>query len=217
MTRSFFFTDPYQTLGPISSRLANPGKNLNPWRLNQQGWHKWGLYTVCFGNRRVKQARAGTHAFQSGENIKQHLLCLQNCITLTLRQKSGYPVTKMTVCPAVSSQKAKPSAHPRTERANKVHTSSLTPALTGLWVGVSHFLQATQWKGHICWEKKKNQANWDARCVSRKETRPQQNSYLLRSCPRYRNNWTVILKSYLVLVAWYLHTDDPPQCQNITS
>lgn len=62
--------------------------------------------------------------------------------------KSGFPLIKMTVCPAVFSQKAKPSAQPRTEQANKVHTSSLTPALTGLWVGfcpdVSHFLQATQ-------------------------------------------------------------------------
>lgn len=71
--------------------------------------------------------------------------------------KSGFPLTRMTVCPAVSSQKAKPSTHPRTEQANKVHTSSLTPALTGLWVGfcpdVYHFNQATQWKGHICWKK----------------------------------------------------------------
>lgn len=96
-----------------------------------------------------KQARAGTHAltFQNGVNIKQHLLCQQNCITLT-QTKSGFPLTKVTVCPAVSSQKAKPSAHPRTEQANKVHTSSLTPALTGLWVGfcpdVYHFFQATQ-------------------------------------------------------------------------
>lgn len=54
--------------------------------------------------------------------------------------KSGFPLIKMTVCTAVFSQKAKPSAHPRTEQANKVHTSSLTPALTGLWVG----FQATQ-------------------------------------------------------------------------
>lgn len=75
--------------------------------------------------------------------------------------KSGFPLTKMTVCPAVSSQKAKPSAHPRTEQANKANTSCLTPALTGLWVGfcpvVCHFLQATQWKGHIWWGKKLNE------------------------------------------------------------
>lgn len=64
-------------------------------------------------------------------------------------------LSKMTVCPAVSSQKAKCSARPRTEQANKVLTSCLTPALTGLWVGfcphIDYFLQVAQWKGHIYW------------------------------------------------------------------
>lgn len=190
----FLFSDPYQTLGSISSRLANPGKDLSHHKLNQKGWHKWGLYTVCFGNMREKQARAGTHAltFQNEVNIKQHLLCQQNCIT---EKKSGFPRTKMTVCPAVSSQKAKLSAHPRTERANKVHTSSLTPALTGLWVGfcpdVSHFLQATQWKGHICWNKLSEMLDMCHNATNPSKTK-QKSSLLkkkMRSCPRSWINW----------------------------
>lgn len=174
-----------------------------------------------------------THAptFQNGVNIKQHLLCQQKLHHAYTATKSGFPLTKMTVCPAVSSQKAKPSAHPRTEQANKVHTSSLTPALTGLWVGfcpdVSHFLQATQWKGHICCKKKKKKADWDFRC--RNTTRKKMSTPILlntlfkvklRICPGPWNNWKhpeevnyflqtseAEFKGYLVLMAWHLHTD----------
>lgn len=32
----YYFTDPYQTLGPLSSQLANPGMNLNQCKFKQE-------------------------------------------------------------------------------------------------------------------------------------------------------------------------------------
>lgn len=62
---SIYFSpsDPYQTLGPISSRLANPGKKWKTtcWKKNktQLPSQKWDLYTVCFGA--IKETKAATH------------------------------------------------------------------------------------------------------------------------------------------------------------
>lgn len=128
----------------------------------------------------------------------------------------------MTVCPAVSSQKAKPSAHPRTEQANKVRTSCLTPALTGLWVGccsdVSRSLQAAQWKGHIWWRKhKKKQC---AKCQSTKLHKQVTCAKEKLSYPRFKKgnkikgNFILIttllenFKGQLLVMAGYFSTDN---------
>lgn len=143
----YYFTDPYQTLGPLSSQLANPGKNLNQCKI-KLGRHKWGLYTV---RHKIKQGLTHLQPFRNFVNIKQHPFCYHNC-SFQLPQ-IRLPSHPMIICPSVSSQKTKSSHHPRTEQANKLHSSSLTPALTGLWVGfcpdVSYFFQTAQWKGHI--------------------------------------------------------------------
>lgn len=128
-------TDPYQTLGPISSRLANPGKPLNHNKINQTQMRP--LHCLLWQHK--KKASKGWHTCTSFPNLSKSQAT--PVVSTQLHHaytdiKSGFPLTKMTVCPAVSSQKAKPSAHPRTEQANKAHTSSLTPALTGLWVGL---------------------------------------------------------------------------------
>lgn len=121
-------------MGPLHCLLWHQQRN--------KGWH------TCIKNRVSSEQQANA--------------CYISKIASSLHrdQNLATDISKMTVCPAVSSQKAKSSARPRTEQANKVHTSSLTPALTGLWVGfcpdISYFLQATQWKGHICWNIKKN-------------------------------------------------------------
>lgn len=83
--------------------------------------------------------------FQSGENIKQHLFCHQNCSFQLPQIRLPFP--PMIICPTVSSQKTKSSHHPRPEQANKHHSSCLTPALTGLWVG-SALMLATSSKQH---------------------------------------------------------------------
>lgn len=83
-----YFTDPYQTLGPLSSQLANPGKNLNQCKLNL-GRHKWGLYTVRHEN---KNRLTHLLTFQSGENIKQHLYVIR--IAVFSYHKSGFPFTR---------------------------------------------------------------------------------------------------------------------------
>lgn len=125
--------------------------------------------------------------------------------------KSGFPLTRMTVCPAVSSQKAKPSTHPRTEQANKVHTSSLTPALTGLWVGfcpdVYHFNQATQWKGHICWENKKHILTfvWDSLHSENLTSYPRANGSMMRHLILWGWSSQVTLTLYLFIhLSWKL-------------
>lgn len=111
----FFFTDPYQTLGPISSRLANPGKKLNYHETNRQRWHKWGLYTVCFGKTREKteQPRAGALNFPKWSTMISNTCCVRRLashlcraeIRLPSHQNDCLPCCFLTEGQALSSSK----------------------------------------------------------------------------------------------------------------
>lgn len=112
----FFFTDPYQTLGPISSRLANPGKKLNYHETDRQRWHKWGLYTVCFGKTRekkIEQPGAGALNFPKWSTMISNTCCVRRLashlcraeIRLPSHQNDCLPCCFLTEGQALSSSK----------------------------------------------------------------------------------------------------------------
>lgn len=154
----FFFTDPYQTLGPISSRLANPGKNLHHHKLYRGDTNE--AFTLsALATWEKKQARAGTHAltFQNGVKHQATPCCVSRIASrLHWDKKSGFPHTKNDCLPCcfLTEGQALTSSKNRTGKQSpyKLPDPSAHRPVGRFLSRCQSLLQATQWKGHIWWD-----------------------------------------------------------------